>query len=280
MKIIDENSSSPTQDTDTFTFFVPVEIRKSVDSEDGLKKDTRRIIQGVASTEDQDLQGEKVIQAGLDYSYFLEHGYINDDHKPGPEHKVGEPLEARITKAGLWVKAFLYKGQERADHWWSLLQALEQSNANRKVGFSIEGKIVRRQGKSILKAWLKDVAITASPVNTHTFADIVKALSTERWCVHPWRTIEKSCKGCPGNCSPLPDASSSKEEEEKALSTGSMGGRLIPQSLEGTTKLQTYKNIERMDFDEAVEHVRLLKGYSRSTAQAVVDSIFISHGMR
>ena len=267
---------------DDFEFFMPIGLAKS-DSVNGVASDSKRWIQGIASTDDTDLQDEIVVQSGIDTSYFMKYGYINDDHKPGPEHKVGEPTECRATKAGLWIKAFLFKGHDRAEYWWELLNSLESSGSTRKVGFSIEGKIIRRAGKSILKCWLKDIAITASPVNTHSWAEVVKSLSSERWCIHPWKSLEKACKGCPGNAScstSLPAMLKQKEDEEKALSAGSASGQAItPQSLEGGMKVTTWKSLpDRLSFDDAVSYLRLEKGYSLNTAKAIADAIFTQQG--
>jgi hypothetical protein len=261
---------------ETFEFFVP--LAKS----DG--DDSKRVIQGIASTDAIDLQGETVAQSGIDTSYFMKYGYINDDHKPGPEHKVGEPLECRITKAGLWIKALLYKGDgtERCDYWWQHLLRIQRSGGDRQVGFSIEGKIIRRAGKSILKCWLKDIAITASPVNTQTWAEIAKSLSKERWCVHPWKSLEKACKGCPGNSecdTSIPSMLRAKEDEEKALSAGGNGAALRVQSLEGgAPKTTTFKSIDRLSFDDAVTFLCVKKGYSPSAARAIADVIFTQKG--
>lgn len=266
------------KEKDTFTFFVPISsLQKSEDTKDG-----KRWIQGIASTDDLDLQGEKVIQNGIDTGYFLEHGYFNDDHKPGPENKVGEPTECKVTKAGLWVKGFLYKGKERADYWWEHLNSLVQSDATRRAGFSIQGKVERRAGNSIVKCWLQDVAITASPVNTKTWAEIVKSLSDERWCVHPWKSLEKACRGCAG-ADLCKDEECRDEIERKALSAGGMGRVMIPQSLEGTNKVTTFKSVNELNkltFDEAVTYLQISKGYSRASALAVADAIFTSQGLR
>lgn len=265
---------------DKFGFFVPVDIIKSETDKDG-----KRWIQGIASTDSLDLQGERVSQNGIDYSYFLKHGFINDDHQSGPEHKVGEPTEARITKKGFWIKGFLYKGKDRADHWWEHLNALQRSGSKRKVGFSIQGKVQRRQGKRIIKCWIQDVAITASPVNTSTWAEIVKSLALENWCeasYTPWADVNKACdcKNCPCNV-----------DKEKALSTSGQGRALIPESLEGANKVTTYKSInEALDecfksmdvirsLDDAVTYLQFRHGYSRKTAEAVADSIFTSKGL-
>ena len=248
---------------DTFHFFVPVEKIEKAEGKDG-----KRYIQGVASTSDRDLQGEVVLQNGIDYSYFLKNGYINDDHKDGPEHKVGEPLECRLTPAGLWLKAILYKGKARSDYWWEHINTLASNDSKRKVGFSIQGKILRREGKTIAKCWLQDVAITASPVNTNTWAEIVKSLGTQKWCIHPWDDV------CKGGC-----CTCNGEEEEKALSTGAMGGVLVPESLEGSAKVQTYKSLDdRYSFEEAVEVVKSM-GYRYPTAKAIADAIFTMHGI-
>lgn len=261
-----------TPSKDTFNFWLPISAIQKAASTEAEAKDGKRWIQGLASTEDRDLQDETVLQNGIDHSYFLKHGYINDDHKSGPENKVGEPTECRLTKAGLWIKGFLYKGHARADYWWEFLNALDQSGSTRKVGFSIQGKIVRREGKSILKCWLQDVAITAAPVNTSTWAEIVKSLRGERWCTHPWKSLEKSCKGCPG------ESTCAAEQEEKALSAGGQGRVLAPQSLEGGMKVQTFKSVtDRVTFNDAVQEIAT-KGYTLSTARAMATAIFAQHG--
>ena len=254
---------------DTFHFFVPAEIVKS-------DKDGKRYIQGLASTSHRDLQGEIVDQKGIDFQYFLSDGYINDDHKPGPEHKVGEPVECKLTPKGLWIKAFLYKGKERSDYWWEHINTLTANDSRRKVGFSIEGKVLRRNGKTILKCWLQDVAITASPVNNNTFAEIVKSLNAQEWCLHP---VDKSCAGGCCVCPTTKSMDSDHEDEEKALGTGGMGGNLVPQSLEGSAKVQTYKSTERISYDEAIREIQKSRNYSFATAKALADAIFSTHGI-
>lgn len=253
-------------ENDSFHFFIPVSLTKSRSDDE---KDNKRWIQGIASTFDKDLQNEKVRQKGIDYGYFLKQGYINDDHKSGPEHIVGEPVECRLTQGGLWIKAFLYKGKPRADYWWEHLNALQQSDSNRKVGFSIQGKITRRNGNVIEKCWLQDVAITSSPVNTNTWAEIVKSLSAQEWCIHPW---DDSCPGGCCDCNAI--KSTSVKDEEKSLSTDN--AELIPESLEDDVKIQTYKSIT---FKEAVDFLCKEKGYSKLKAKVIADSIFTSNGL-
>lgn len=270
------------REDDTFEFFVPCELVKSESTD---KKDDKRWIQGIASTDSKDLQNEKVLQSGIDFSYFLKNGFFNDNHK---ETKVGEPVECRITEKGLWVKGFLYKGMERADYWWNFLNSLEQSGANRKVGFSIQGKVVRRSGNSITKCWLQHVAITDCPVNTDTWAEIVKSLSEEKFCSQPWQkscsccSEDESCEVAEAHDDECACKIKDKEDESKALSAGGMGRMMIPQSLEGSNKVTTYKSIEELpeiDMDQAVQYLRMEKGYSKAAAEAIADAIFINKGI-
>ena len=163
-------------ETLNFKFWVP--LSKASKSKDGKA----RIIEGIASTPDLDLQNEKVNQRGINFDYFLKHGYFNWDHKPGAENKIGEPWEVKITPKGLYVKGIIYKGKKVADGVWEHIQALANTgDSKRKVGFSLQGKTVRRNGSSILKCWIQDVAITTAPINYNTYLDIVKAFDQYEW---------------------------------------------------------------------------------------------------
>ena len=155
-----------------FRFWYPAKLSKG---EDG-----KHYIEGIASTPHEDLQGEKIKQEGLVLDYFLTRGYFNDDHSKETAGKVGIPTEAKITKDGLYTKGFLLE-TPRAKGIWDLAQALEKSGGDRKLGFSVEGKVLERDTKNprtITKAWIKDVAITAAPINPNTFLDIVKSTAS------------------------------------------------------------------------------------------------------
>ena len=170
----------PNSEICDFTFGVDL-VSKSTDDIG------RRYIEGVASTPARDLQNETVVQKGMDLKYFLKHGYFNDDHKPGFENKVGQPTAAEIKSVidstgqkvtGLFVKGYLWKEgfHNGADSIWELSKALEASESNRCLGFSIQGKVLQREGNNILKAWIQDIAITPSPVNTRTWMKICQQI--------------------------------------------------------------------------------------------------------
>jgi hypothetical protein len=250
---------------DTFSCFVPAQMVVVKGGEKGADKTGKRWIQGIASTDGRDLQGEIIDQGGIEFSYFLKHGYFNDDHKSGPEFKVGQPTEAKITKNGLWVKGFLFKNpdparESRADYYWNLMNELAVSGSDRKVGFSIQGKVVRRNGNKIEKCWIQDIAITTQPVNTATWAEIAKSLAKESWDIMKEADEDK-------------DTKADKDETEKALAVGG-GSTVVPESLEGKVKnVVTAKSL--LTQNEAYTLVKSQLGLSDDTAiKAIVNVAF------
>ena len=157
-----------------FKFFLPVDIAKSNDSED------KRLIRGYASTSAEDRQGESLVQKGLDISDFINHGYFNYDHDNSVI--LGYPIadKCQVDNNGLWVEGELFKGVPEADRIWNLAIAIKKSNAPRNVGFSVEGKVLQREGGRILKAKIYNVAITTNPVNTTcSWEAVVKSFKNE-----------------------------------------------------------------------------------------------------
>jgi len=218
-----------------FGFCVPAEIAKA----DG--RNGQRPIRGVASTPAVDLQSETVVQKGMDLRYFLKHGYFNDDHKPGFKNKVGQPTVAvikRVTDStgnkvlGLWVEGYLWaKGTHAgADAIRELALALAASGSDRQLGFSIQGKVLQRDGNKILKAWIQDIAITPSPVNTRTWMELVNDMAKSWATVDEMDTVAKSLG---------PQPSIGEPDADKALAVAG-GSPVVPESLEEDLKVQTY----------------------------------------
>jgi hypothetical protein len=160
-----------------FKFHVPVELIKS-EEEDVWR------VRGIASTGDQDLQGETVDQEGLDISALKAgRGLFNWDHQKGPENILGQIEDAEFVekdgKRCLMVDGYLFKEQERAKAFHNILKSIKKGNAPR-VHMSIEGKILDRDKlnmKKIKKARIDKVALTLDPVNPYTFAELVKSLN-------------------------------------------------------------------------------------------------------
>ncbi|MNN30586.1 hypothetical protein D3C81_1442400 [compost metagenome] len=166
---------------------------------------------------------------------------------------------------GLWVEGELLSGIPMADQIWELALALKKSNAPRKLGFSVEGKVVERRGNRILKAKIYNCAITPNPVNTEA----------------TWEAIVKSFQ--PYN-----------ESVVKALETGyatspetqSGGGAVRVESLESDIKrlaanLEDFNyweqvkrclaNGDTIDKNEMVVYLQLSKGLSRQQALEVIN---------
>jgi hypothetical protein len=155
-----------------------VDLIKSGDTEDRWK------IGGFASTEALDRQGEQVFQRGLDFSEFVEHGWFNDNHQQHTSAAIGVPESAEYKKGhGWYTSGYLLKSVQRAVEIYNLAKSLENEAPHRKLGFSIEGKILERLGNKIVKALIRNVAVTNSPVNTEctwgliakSFADDIEA---------------------------------------------------------------------------------------------------------
>jgi hypothetical protein len=159
---------------DRFEFWVPIEKAEETPEGD-------RILRGMASTGDKDLQGEKVLQRGLNIEYLKSRGFINWDHGKGASAIIGEPIKAEITGNGLYAEGKLYKGKNapEAEAAWNLAKTLEANNSGRRLGWSIQGAVRERQGEKIVKADVLHLALTAQPVNPHTYAEIAKSFATE-----------------------------------------------------------------------------------------------------
>lgn len=166
----------------SFKFHMPVDIVKSKSEEDEALDSWK--IQGIASTDDEDLQGETVNQTGLDISLLKAgRGLFNHDHKGGPENILGQIEDADFIdhngKRALFVKGYLFKNQERAKAYYNIMRSIKKGAAHR-VHFSIEGKILQRSfdnPKAIAKARIDKVALTLDPVNPITYCTFAKSLA-------------------------------------------------------------------------------------------------------
>lgn len=151
-----------------------------IEKSDNSNPKSRRI-HGIMSTQRRDRQGEIVISKGLDFEDFLRHGHFNDNHCQDTGAVVGYPTavqyhqslkEYGIDAPGWSCEGYVLKGTRRSDSIWELAQALREI-PDKKLGFSIEGKIIRRADKTIEMAKMKNVAITNCPVNTDCSWDVL-----------------------------------------------------------------------------------------------------------
>lgn len=167
---------------DKFTFWCPLDIQKAViDPETG--QEVMRL-GGIASTSDEDSDGEFLDPKGFDIKPLVNSGMVNWHHqaKGQPATIIGEPSKAEVRPEGLYIETDLYPSSQIARDVWDLAQTLEKDSKTRRLGYSIEGKVVKRKSndkkspdyKKIVKAIITGVAITHQPKNPKTFANIIK----------------------------------------------------------------------------------------------------------
>ena len=134
------------------------------------------LVSGIASTEAIDADGEQIMQDGLEWDYFVEKGFVTYEHPLGISNIVGAPskedpiVEAKIDgyKATL-LKSDLMLEDPVARSVWDKALTLQKSPLDRRFGYSIEGKVVKRSGNIVEKAKIISVAITAAPKNPLTW---------------------------------------------------------------------------------------------------------------
>jgi hypothetical protein len=251
----------------SFRFHIPIELKKV--------KGDKIEIEGIASMESPDLVGEKVIQKGMDISYFLKRGFFNDNHDKTTGGKIGIPTDAKHTGKGLFVKGYMLD-TPRAKEIVELGKALAESGSERQLGFSVEGKIIKRNGKVIEKSWVKDVAITCEPMHPGTYMEIVKSISAdieENGSIDNEGDIEERMAGIVERL----------ETIEKALcaehDNGQGGSVLKKESLESDLKVldmqgdtKQFKMLSEIDIVEKLIERGYPFGRSRKIAQLILNN--------
>lgn len=165
-----------------FSFWCP--LQKSENVVDPTTGETIMRLGGIASTADKDSDGEYLDPNGFDIEPLLKSGMVNWHHqaKGQPATIIGEPSKAEIRKEGLYIETDLYPSSQIARDVWELANTLEKDSKTRRLGYSIEGKVLKRKSnnpsdpdyKKVEKAVITGVAITHMPKNPKTFANIIK----------------------------------------------------------------------------------------------------------
>lgn len=136
-------------------------------------------VEGIASTEHKDHEGQVLKQDGLDWRYFLREGWINYEHEDvkhptrGTVAIIGEPIEVwPTTHEGLpatALRAHIFLDDPRGAQVIKTLETLQKASSARKIGFSIEGDALDvddpRNPKVVKKAVIYNVTLTSNPVN-------------------------------------------------------------------------------------------------------------------
>jgi hypothetical protein len=136
-------------------------------------------IKGVASTAALDSDQEVLEPSGFVLDKFLKSGFINYNHKSGndPAALIGEPTKAYIEKNELHIEGLLYPDNPIAKSVYQMAQVLEKNSETRRLGYSIEGKVMAtnpNDKKHITKAKITGLAITPTPKNPKTLMELMK----------------------------------------------------------------------------------------------------------
>lgn len=169
---------------DRFNFFIPLDDSIFEKAGQDSPDYSNMIVQGVASDNTTDADGEVLEPDGYILDRFLKNGLINYNHlsKNDPSFVIGEPIEAYVRNGKFFVKGKLYENQPMARKTWDAMIAMNKSGAKRKMGWSIEGKALERDPMNrnrIKRALITGIALTLTPVNGNSFADIVKGVQTD-----------------------------------------------------------------------------------------------------
>ena len=93
---------------DNFEFWCELnQVEKAVDEKTG---EEIMLLGGIASTADEDSDGEFLDPKGFDIQPLIKSGLVNWHHqaKTNPGTIVGEPTKAEIRKEGLYIETQLY----------------------------------------------------------------------------------------------------------------------------------------------------------------------------
>ena len=184
-------------------------------------------IGGIVSTDRMDLEDEKIIQRGLDFGDFLKRGWFNDNHGKGSTDVVGFPEGAKYVRKGTklpngktakrpgwWAEGYLLNTDKGRDL-WQLAQSLQDTP--RKLGFSIEGKVVERdetRAHVVKRANVRHVAITHCPVNVDTELEVLAKALTAGGSI---TGVANSPGGTPGDGAPLRTLQPEDDEDDEPI---------------------------------------------------------------
>lgn len=250
-----------------FRFFIPIDEITKAKNKDGVEV---MKLGGIASTKRRDTDGEILSPGGMDLSYLQERGIINWQHEKSPDAVIGEPSLAEIRKEGLYVEGTLYPDSAKAKQVYTLAQTLKKSKASRKLGWSVEGKVTKRDPldeSKVLESAITNIAVCISPKNPDSIVDIIKGN------YHGWSDDEKppvqenvDFEIANGGQQFLVDivrpdgmritvdkdyniqvmkSETDKDDEEKALTTSSASGKAVQhEHVDGETKDQMNSNLK------------------------------------
>ncbi len=201
----------------------------------------------IASTQSEDLDGETIIQKGLEWGLFMDRGWFNKEHRGGYEYAIGEPTSYELTMhkgvPATRVDGFLYLDDPEGAKAFDKMKMLQKSSDRRRLGGSIEGPVISRDsGNSsiVTRALVTNIAVTCWG----------KAPNTE--------AIAKSLElfGKKANASAQALLKAAAGYQDPAGTSGEDAGNfapLIPQSFAAGMSVATFTGLARKVFPEMTD---------------------------
>lgn len=252
---------------------MPTDVEKSSDGADG-----KWLVRGYASRPNKDLQNDIIPPEAINADYFKSQGFLNSEHSHDTDAIVGVPTDnTRVDKNGLYVEGELIKDNKHAKQFFDLAMSLKKSGINRKLGFSIEGVVKKRDDQDpriIRDVMITNVALTTHPANPEArFDAVIKSLNKKYE-----DQVEKGEAFTTGT-GITPDtqtgaAALRPEDFAHAVRTITYGLKL-----EATKQHEFYtqvaKCLDQGDYDEDTASIflQVSKGYSRIQSQSVLNRL-------
>jgi hypothetical protein len=152
--------------------------------------------QGIASDEGRDVAGDTILRKSLDLSYAAQRGFVNWDHSRQPGDQLGFLTNIEIISpakleqlrkssfpdapdsASVFVEGELYKHVPKAVEVHNIMKSIAEGSSDGALGLSLDGKIARdTRDRSIVKAFVHGVAMTAAPVHPLTLVKMCKSIT-------------------------------------------------------------------------------------------------------
>ena len=210
MGYLDEVRNTTGQTPGSVIYQVPL-VPLSLLMQKGMSPTGPYIIDGQASTGERDQDGEVIMQAGVDFDMFKQHGKINWNHDTTdvtrPSSYVGTVLKIYHDDNGnIHVRASLFQNHPGAEEIINLFKDMSTASPDPYLGYSVEMQKIQRDPRNrliIRKCTMTGLAITCIPCNPSVRVRIVtptqkeiEVYSTNKSCVFTpyWegKSIKKS----------------------------------------------------------------------------------------
>ena len=140
-------------------------------------------IEGIASTDDRDLDNQVLKPSGFVLDYFLKSGFITFNHMSSisPDALIGEPVDTKVTGEEFYLKGKLYPWSNLAKNIYTIALNLENDKqSDRTLSWSLEGLTLETEKDMVTKMLVTNVTLCFNPKNfQRTYAKIVKGITID-----------------------------------------------------------------------------------------------------